>query len=114
MRNDDLALSHCGGTMSRAVFGHTCQCLWVFLKVSHRELPAQHREVLCGLKPISIESVALPESQELYARRHNEELARRVQRDQLAAEFEAACRMARHPFKKKHRDGMSTRFGQHV
>ena len=55
-----------------------------------RKVHKRHRDVLCGKVPISIVSVALPDSQKVYMRRHNEELERRIKRDKLKAQFEEA------------------------
>ena len=58
-----------------------------------RKVHRRHRNVLCGKVPIEIESVALPESQKLYIRRHNEELARRIQKDKLESEFKSVQKL---------------------
>ena len=47
-----------------------------------------HRRVLFGDVPIQVISVALPESQEVYIRRHNEELAQRLKTADLKAKFD--------------------------
>ena len=54
-------------------------------KIKHKE----HRRVLFGLDPIRVVSVALPESQKVYVRRHNEELAQRVKTQELKAKFDS-------------------------
>ena len=46
-----------------------------------------HRDVVFGSKPIIIESHKLPESQKVYMRRHNEELARKVKELKIAQQF---------------------------
>ena len=52
-----------------------------------KEKHRQHRRVLFGDDPIRIVSVALPESQKLYVRRHNEELAQRLKTQDLRSKF---------------------------
>ena len=47
-----------------------------------------HRDVIFGKKPIVIQSVKLPESQKIYMRRHNEELARKVKELKLRQNFQ--------------------------
>ena len=58
-----------------------------------RKVHRRHREVLCGKTPIEIESVALPDSQKVYARRHNEEIARRIRKDKLESEFKSVQKL---------------------
>ena len=43
-----------------------------------------------GETPIKVISVALPESQKVYVRRHNEELAQRLKTADLKSKFEDA------------------------
>ena len=38
---------------------------------------------------VEIDSIALPDSQKVYIRRHNEELARRIQKDKLESDFKS-------------------------
>ena len=52
-----------------------------------KEKHRQHRRVLFGIDPIKVISVALPESQKLYIRRHNEELAQRLKTENLKSQF---------------------------
>ncbi len=55
-----------------------------------RKVHKRHRDVLCGKVPITFKSVPLPDSYKVYLRRHNEELARRLQREKLAQQFKEA------------------------
>ena len=52
-----------------------------------KEKHKQHRRVLFGDDAIKVISVALPESQKLYVRRHNEELAQRLKKQDLETKF---------------------------
>ena len=58
-----------------------------------RKVHRRHKEVLCGKQPIEIESVALPDSQKVYIRRHNEELERRLQKQKLENEFQSVQKL---------------------
>ena len=61
----------------------------IFTKDLGRKVHRRHRDVLFGKTPIVIESVALPESQKVYIRRHNEELARKNAKDKLERSFKS-------------------------
>ena len=60
--------------------------------VSGKEKHKQHRRVLFGVDPLRVVSVALPESQKLYIRRHNEELAQRMKTQVLKSKFAEQAR----------------------
>ena len=53
----------------------------------------QNANFLNKSKPIEIDSIALPDSQKVYIRRHNEELARRIQKDKLESEFKSVQKL---------------------
>ena len=60
----------------------------ILTKDLDRVLHKKHRSVLFGDEPIEFISVAVPESQKIYCRRHNEEIARRQKTQELKQKFE--------------------------
>ena len=59
----------------------------ILTKDLDRVLHKKHRAVLFGEKPIEFISVAIPDSQKVYCRRHNEEIKRRQNTQELKAKF---------------------------
>ena len=60
----------------------------ILTKDLDRVLHKKHRSVLFGDQSLEFISVAVPESQKVYCRRHNEELARRQRTQELKQKFE--------------------------
>ena len=59
----------------------------ILTKDLDRVLHKKHRSILFGDQPLEFISVAVPESQKVYCRRHNEELARRQRTQELKHKF---------------------------
>ena len=66
----------------------TVQIADILTKDLDRVLHKKHRSVLFGDTPIEFISIAVPESQKIYCRRHNEEILRRKQTQELKQKFD--------------------------
>jgi len=55
----------------------------ILTKSLGKTLHRKHRRVLCGQDPVDMVSIALPDSQKVFVRRHNEEIQLRKNRDEL-------------------------------
>ena len=66
----------------------TVQFSDILTKSLGKKLHRKHRRVLFGQDPVEIISIALPESQKTYIRRHNELIQQRKEKERLRKAFE--------------------------